>query len=42
MDSDGNEYMRNIRKWGEKGYLINELGIDAKDIGIGQVFNQQA
>lgn len=38
FDAEGNGYMRNIRRWGDKGYLIKELGIDAKDIAVGQLF----
>lgn len=35
MDTDGNGYMRNIRKWGDQGYLIKELGLDAKMLEVG-------
>lgn len=37
MDADGKGYMRNIRKWGEKGYLIKDLGVCAKELKVGQV-----
>jgi len=37
-DGDGNRYLRNIRRWGNSGYVVKELGIDAKDIQVGQVF----
>lgn len=38
-DADGNRYLRNIQRWGDAGYLIKELDLDAKDIEIGQMFN---
>ena len=38
-DADGNRYLRNIQRWGDAGYLIKELGLDAKEIEVGQVFN---
>ncbi|MEX0303976.1 MAG: hypothetical protein AB3N24_16280 [Leisingera sp.] len=38
MDSDGNGYMRSIRKRVDKGYFIKELGIDATEIDVGQQF----
>lgn len=38
MDNFGSGYMRNICKWGDKGYPIKELGIDAKEIEVGQQF----
>lgn len=38
-DQQGNRYMRNIVKWGDAGYNIRELGIDAKQIEVGQVFD---
>lgn len=37
-DCDGNRYLRNIRRWGDAGYIVKELGIDAKQIEVGQVF----
>jgi len=39
MDQQGKGYMRNIVKWGDAGYNIRELGIDAKKIEVGQVFD---
>lgn len=36
-DADGNLYHRNIYKRDE-GYMIKELGVDAKAIEVGQVF----
>ena len=38
-DADGNRYLRNIRRWGDAGYVIKELDLDAKDIEVGQMFN---
>ena len=38
VDVAGSGYMRNIRWWGDKGYPIKELGIDAKEIAVGQQF----
>ena len=38
LDADGNGYMRNIRKWGDKGYLIKELGLNAREICIVDTF----
>lgn len=38
VDAEGNGYMRNIRRWGDKGYPIKELSIDAKEISVGQQF----
>ncbi|EEE35316.1 hypothetical protein RKLH11_3992 [Rhodobacteraceae bacterium KLH11] len=38
VDVVGIGYMRNIRWWGDKGYPIKELGIDAKEISVGQQF----
>ena len=38
VDAGGNGSLRNIRKWGDKGYPIKELGIDAKEIAVGQQF----
>jgi len=40
-DGDGNRYLRNIRRWGDAGYIVKELGIDAKQIAVGQVFSRQ-
>lgn len=37
-DGDGNRYMRNIVRWGDAGYIVKELEIDAKQILVGQVF----
>ncbi|UTH47967.1 hypothetical protein KBW81_14935 [Loktanella salsilacus] len=37
-DGDGNRYLRNIRRWGDAGYIVKELGLDAKDIKAGQTF----
>ncbi len=37
-DVDGNRYMRNIVRWGDAGYIIKELGLDAKEILVGQSF----
>ncbi|UWR27352.1 hypothetical protein K3757_05275 [Sulfitobacter sp. S223] len=37
-DGDGNRYLRIIHRWGDAGYIVKELGIDAKDIQVGQVF----
>jgi hypothetical protein len=31
--------LRNIQRWGDAGYLIKELGLDAKEIEVGQVFS---
>ncbi len=36
MDTDGNQYLRNVFRT-KNGYLIPELGVDAKMIKIGQV-----
>jgi len=36
--ADGNRYLRNIQRWGDAGYIIKELGLDAKEIEAGQVF----
>lgn len=36
-DYDGNGYLRNIYKVGN-AYLIKELGVDAKEISVGQSF----
>lgn len=38
MDAEGNRYMRNIRKWGDKGYAIQELNTEATQILAGEVF----
>lgn len=38
-DAEGNRYLRNIRRWGDAGYIVKELGIDAKQIDVGQIFN---
>ena len=38
VEEEENGYMRNIRRWGDKGYLIKELGVDAKEISVGQLF----
>ncbi|PWE33416.1 hypothetical protein DDZ14_04230 [Maritimibacter sp. 55A14] len=35
MDAEGNGYMRNIRKW-SNGYVIRELGVDAKELTVGE------
>ncbi len=37
LDSEGKCYLRYIQKWGGKGFLIRELGLDAKEISAGQV-----
>lgn len=37
-DADGNRYLRNIQQWGDAGYIVKELGVDAKQIAVGQVF----
>ncbi len=37
LDAEGNGYMRYIRKWGNEGFLIRELGLDAKAIEVGQI-----
>lgn len=37
-DGDGNLYMRNIVRWGDAGYIVKELGICAKQIEVGQLF----
>ncbi len=37
-DDDGNRYLRNIQRWGDAGYIVKELGIDAKEIEVGQIF----
>ncbi len=37
IDRHGTRYMRNITKWGDKGFLIRELDLDAKEIAVGQV-----
>ncbi len=37
-DADGNRYLRNIRRWGDAGYTIRELDLDAKAIEVGQIF----
>lgn len=39
VDAQGKGYMRNIVKWGDAAYIIKELGIDAKKIEVGQVFD---
>ena len=38
-DADGNRYLRYIRRWGDAGYIIKELGFDAKEIEVGQIFS---
>jgi len=38
-DVNGNLYLRNIQRWGDAGYIVKELGLDAKEIGVGQIFN---
>ncbi len=38
LDAKGNGYMRYIQNWGDKGFLIRELGLDAKSIEVGQFF----
>ncbi|WP_050604690.1 hypothetical protein [Ruegeria sp. 6PALISEP08] len=35
VDAGGNGYMRNIRKRRD-GYLIQELGVDAKELKVGE------
>lgn len=37
-DADGNRHLRYIRRWGDAGYIVKELGIDAKQIEVGQIF----
>lgn len=37
-DAEGNRYLRNIRRWGDAGYIIKELDLDAKAILVGQTF----
>ena len=37
-DGEGNRYLRSIRRWGDAGYIVKELNIDAKEIEVGQVF----
>lgn len=37
-DGEGNRYLRNIRRWGDAGYIVKELNIDAKLIEVGQAF----
>jgi len=37
-DDDGNRYLRNIRRWGDAGYIVKELELDAKEIQVGQIF----
>lgn len=39
MDQQGNGYMRNIVKWGAAGYIVKELGVDAKELKVGQCFS---
>lgn len=39
MDADGKGYMRNIRKWGDRGYLIKELAMDATALVVCKVYN---
>ncbi len=34
---DGTRYLRNIRRWEDKGYSIKELGVDAKDLWVGLI-----
>ncbi|MEX0348233.1 MAG: hypothetical protein AB3N15_02330 [Paracoccaceae bacterium] len=41
LDKAGRGYMRYIQKWGDRGFLIRELGLDAKEIRIGQVITIQ-
>lgn len=38
VDAQGKRYMRNIVKWGDAGYVIKELGVDAKAILVGEKF----
>jgi hypothetical protein len=38
-DADGSRYLRNIVRWGDAGYIIKELGLDAKEIEVGQMFD---
>jgi hypothetical protein len=38
IDPLGNGYMRNIVKWGNAGYIISELELDAKAIAVGAEF----
>ena len=38
VDARGKRYMRNIVRWGDAGYIICELGVDAKTISVGEVF----
>ncbi len=38
QDAEGNRYLRNIARRGDAGYIITELGVDAKLIAVGQVF----
>ena len=37
-DAHGNRYLRNIQRRGDEGYIIKKLGLDAKQIVVGQVF----
>ncbi|MEP2679664.1 MULTISPECIES: hypothetical protein [Roseobacteraceae] len=37
-DADDNRYLRNIRRWGDAGYFVKELDVDAKQILVGEVF----
>ncbi|NOC46999.1 hypothetical protein [Ruegeria sp. HKCCD7559] len=39
MDTEGKGYLRYIQKWGDNGFLIRELGLDAKAIEVGQTVN---
>ena len=37
-DVAGDRYLRNIQRWGDAGYIVKELGMDAKAILVGQVY----
>lgn len=37
VDAGGNRFMRSIRSRPNTGYLINELGLDARQIEVGDI-----
>ncbi|WP_170349675.1 hypothetical protein [Ruegeria atlantica] len=37
FDAQSNRYLRYIQKWGQKGFLIRELEMDATDLSVGLV-----
>lgn len=36
--ANGKRYLRDIRRWGDAGYFVGELNLDAKAINVGQTF----